>query len=186
MIEVMKKVNLYFVYLFLIIVTSSCTFLSELIYSDDSFHTDDQNEIEKTSSKNPLNTPIYQMFDCILEKSDFETGRAIKVIDGDSIEVDIGGEIVEVRYIGVNSPEYYSDNRNEAILASKANEKMVFGEEVYLFTDVSEADKFDRKLRYVFTSEIFVNLELVKNGYAESKSYPPDTACQNLFNEYDN
>jgi micrococcal nuclease len=59
----------------------------------------------------------------------------------------------------------------------------VEGKKIFLFKDTSNTDKFQRLLRYVFTEEYFVNYELVVRGFAESKSYPPDIACQNLFIE---
>ncbi len=46
-----------------------------------------------------------------------------------------------------------------------------------LIKDVSERDKFDRLLRYVFTEDYFVNYELVEEGVADAKEYSPDTAC---------
>ena len=81
----------------------------------------------------------------------------------------------------LNTPEYYSKDRERAIEATKANQKLVEDKVVYLYKDQSETDKYGRLLRYVLTDTDFVNLELVQQGYAEAREYPPDTACHQVF-----
>lgn len=125
--------------------------------------------------------PVYTKYLCVNPGGGHEVARVLRVIDGDSIEVKIGSDRYEVRYIGINTPEFHSENQAAAILATEANEALLFAQDVYLFRDVSNTDKFGRLLRYVFTEAEFVNLEMVKQGFAESRSYPPDIACQHLF-----
>lgn len=127
--------------------------------------------------------PVYQKFQCIPSSETPETGFVVDVIDGDSIKVKIGDKVFEIRYIGINTPEYYSSEKAEAELATLENRRLVEGKKVYLFKDKSNTDKFHRLLRYVFTNEYFVNYEMVKRGSAESKSYFPDTSCQVFFNQ---
>jgi micrococcal nuclease len=58
----------------------------------------------------------------------------------------------------------------------------VAGQTVYLETDVSETDRYDRLLRYVYLADgTFVNAELVRLGWATAKAYPPDTKHQGLL-----
>ena len=40
---------------------------------------------------------------------------------------------------------------------------------------MSEVDKYGRLLRYVWVDDILVNAELVRQGLARAKAYPPDT-----------
>jgi len=120
---------------------------------------------------------------CVEDLGDYEIAYVTRVIDGDSIEVMVNGKEEQVRYIGMNTPEYYSDERDEAEIATELNRKLVEGQYVLLIKDVSERDKFDRLLRYVFTEDHFVNYELVKEGVAEAKQYPPDTACHNYLSQ---
>jgi micrococcal nuclease len=127
--------------------------------------------------------PIYQKFTCIPSPENPEIGFITEVIDGDSIKARIDGKVYEIRYIGMNTPEYYSNEKAAAELATLENKKLVEGEKVYLFKDMSNTDKYRRLLRYVFTDEYFVNYELVKRGFAESKSYYPDISCQIIFNQ---
>ena len=118
---------------------------------------------------------------CIPDLNTVEIAQLKRVIDGDSIEIVMGGEVYQVRYIGINTPEYYSEERAEAIQATQANQKLVEGQTLYLFKDRSNTDKYDRLLRYVLTDEVFVNRELVREGYAEAREYRPDTACHKVF-----
>lgn len=100
-----------------------------------------------------------------------ETGRVVDVIDGDTIDVDINGIVQRIRYVGVNTPE-----RNETCYSSavQANAGMVEGAIVRLVKDTSETDRYDRLLRYVYVGNLFVNRELVVQGYAEAVLYQPD------------
>jgi endonuclease YncB( thermonuclease family) len=106
------------------------------------------------------------------------------VVDGDTIEVEVAGQRKTVRYIGVNTPETVAPNRPVQCYgpeASTANKAMVEGKIVYLEKDVSETDSFGRLLRYVYRPEAFVNAELVKQGYAQAATYPPDVKYTQLF-----
>lgn len=103
------------------------------------------------------------------------TYRVVKVIDGDTIVLD---NREKVRYIGINAPEITKRDcfGNEA---KKKNESLVLHKEVLLEKDVSERDKYNRLLRYVYlTDGTFVNKTLVQEGYAYASSYPPDISRQ--------
>ncbi len=109
-----------------------------------------------------------------------------RVIDGDTIEVDIAGTIYKVRYIGIDTPELDDTRAEYCALAQEAtrfNRQLVEGETVRLEKDVSETDKYGRLLRYVYVDDIFVNAELVRQGFAWAKVYEPDTKYQNTLEE---
>jgi len=101
-----------------------------------------------------------------------EEGTVVRVVDGDTIRVLIGGREEAVRYIGINTPE-----RNEVCYreAADANRALVEGRQVRLVKDRSERDRFDRLLRYVYVGDVFVNALLVQDGWAEVVRYEPDT-----------
>jgi micrococcal nuclease len=104
----------------------------------------------------------------------------IRVIDGDTIEVSLAGAIYDVRYIGIDTPEFGEPWADEA---TELNKELVEGETVWLEKDVSETDKYGRLLRYVYVGDTFVNAELVKQGLAWAKAYEPDTKNQDSFEE---
>ena len=125
------------------------------------------------------------------EPFDFPHAVVTRVIDGDTIEVQLdNGDIAPVRAIGVDCPESVnpdeSKNTEEGIIASDFTKSLLHpGDDVWLESDVSDTDKYGRLLRYIWmfnpdtTDMTFdvgtLNAELVYYGYAEAKDYPPDT-----------
>jgi len=111
--------------------------------------------------------------------------QVVDVVDGDTIKVQIAGEVYTLRYIGIDTPETVHPSKPVEWMgpeASAANLALVGGKTVYLEKDVSETDKYNRLLRYVYlTDGTFVNAELVRQGYAVSSTYPPDVKYQDLF-----
>ena len=110
-----------------------------------------------------------------------------RVVDGDTIQVRIGSELYKVRYIGVNTPETVHPDKDVEYFGEEAslqNHKLMEGKTVLLYKDVSETDQYGRLLRYVVTEEgLFVNYNLVRYGFAQVVSFPPDTACLQSFRE---
>lgn len=101
----------------------------------------------------------------------------VKVIDGDTIEIE-GGK--RLRYIGIDTPESAECFANAA---TDKNKELVLEKKIRMEKDVSETDKYGRLLRYVWVGNIFVNDYLVKQGYAQSSTYPPDVKYQDQFLE---
>ena len=132
-----------------------------------------------TNTSRPTNTPTPAF-----ERTE---AQVVAVIDGDTIKVNIGGEVYTVRYIGIDTPETVHPSKPVEWMgreASAANEELVGGQTVYLEKDVSETDRYGRLLRYVFLADgTFVNAELVRLGYAQVSTYPPDVRYQELFLE---
>ena len=109
-----------------------------------------------------------------------DTARVTQVIDGDTITIEGG---YRVRYIGIDTPEIHPELEAYGMEALEANRRLVEGKEVRLERDVSETDKYGRLLRYVYADDIFVNAELVRQGLAEAKAYPPDIEYQDYLEE---
>jgi micrococcal nuclease len=112
----------------------------------------------------------------------------VRITDGDTIVVAYGGKEYKVRYIGMDTPETVDPSSPIQWMgpqATAANAALVEGKTVFLEKDVSEVDRFDRLLRYVWltngTAWTLVNLELVRQGVASAKSYPPDTKYDALY-----
>jgi len=109
-----------------------------------------------------------------------QIGVVTRVIDGDTIDIDIDGKVYRVRYIGMNTPERDEPCFDEA---TQANVDLVAGHEVRLEKDFSETDRYGRLLRYVYVGDVFVNKALVADGYAEAVLYEPDNRYYELFGE---
>jgi endonuclease YncB( thermonuclease family) len=121
-------------------------------------------------------------FPCIPQQLG-EVGTVMEVTDGDTIKVKINNVLYPVRYIGVDTPETYFSPEPLGKEAKRLNASMVTGKIIWLYKDVNNVDKFDRLLRYVIADGKFINDELVRSGVAESKDYPPDTACSGFFHQ---
>jgi endonuclease YncB( thermonuclease family) len=104
--------------------------------------------------------------------------HVLRVIDGDTIEVEIDGQPYRVRYIGMDTPEQGMPFYQEA---TQANAALVADQDVSLEKDVSETDRYGRLLRYVYVGETMVNEELLRQGYAQVATYPPDVSYQDRF-----
>ncbi len=83
-----------------------------------------------------------------------------RVIDGDTVSLANGKQ---VRLIGIDAPErgvqYYEQSKSKL-------EQLVEGKNVILEEDVEKKDRYDRLLRYLYVDDVFVNLEMVRSGYA--------------------
>lgn len=104
-----------------------------------------------------------------------ETAQVAFVVDGDTIKL-AGGR--RVRYIGVNTPE---TGQIYAAEAKAFNESLVEDQEVWLEPDVQETDRYGRLLAYVWAGDTFVNLELVRRGYANTYTLPPNVRYADVF-----
>jgi micrococcal nuclease len=107
-----------------------------------------------------------------------------RVVDGDTIRVEIDGTEYRVRYIGIDTPETVDPRRPVGCFgkeASERNRQLVEGRTVGLEKDVSETDDFDRLLRYVWVEDRMVNASLVQEGYALASTYPPDVRYAEEF-----
>jgi len=84
----------------------------------------------------------------------------LRVIDGDTCVLEDGRQ---VRYAGINAPEKGDFLFDEA---TQANNRLVGGKEIRLELGSPQKDKGGRLLAYIFVDELFVNQELVRQGYA--------------------
>jgi len=110
--------------------------------------------------------------------------QVISIIDGDTIEVSIEGQTFTIRYIGIDTPETRHPDKPVEPFGPEAtakNEEFVGGKIVGLEKDVSETDRYGRLLRYVYVGDLMVNAELVRLGYAQVSTYPPDVKYQDIF-----
>jgi len=100
-----------------------------------------------------------------------------RVVDGDTVEVRLGDRVETVRYVGINTPEIHHPIRGREPYrdaARAANQQLVEGRTVRLVLDVQPRDRYGRLLAYVYVDGQLVNTELVRRGYAEATTYPPN------------
>ena len=107
-----------------------------------------------------------------------EPARLVSVVDGDTIVVEMGGTSYRVRYIGVDTPEYGHFGYHQA---TEVNRQLLANGPLRLERDVSETDCYGRLLRYVYAGDVIVNAELVRLGYANASTWPPDVEHSDYF-----
>jgi micrococcal nuclease len=108
-------------------------------------------------------------------------GRVVRVVDGDTIHVQVGGTRETVRYVGVDTPESVKPGTPVQCFAKRAsafNHRFVEGEQVRLVLDAEPRDRYGRLLAYVYRVRDgrFVNAALVRRGYAQPLTIPPNVA----------
>lgn len=111
-------------------------------------------------------------------------GPVVRVVDGDTIHVRLEGRIEKVRYIGVNAPELHHPTKGEepgGREAAEVNRGLVEGKQVRLQLDVQHRDRYGRLLAYVWVNDLMVNAELVRRGYAQVMTVPPNVRYQELL-----
>lgn len=122
----------------------------------------------------------------------------IRTIDGDTIDVDFdlgpGVDRDRVRMIGIDTPETnYSYGNEPECYGEEATRKtdslLVAASEIWLERDEDPVDNNDRLLRYVwYVSKIdgkvhLLNEQLVREGYATARYYPPNGLYQDRLDE---
>ncbi|MEW6155290.1 MAG: thermonuclease family protein [Actinomycetota bacterium] len=107
-----------------------------------------------------------------------------RVVDGDTIVV-TGRRTV--RLIGIDTPETVDPRRPVACFGEEASRFMSSllppGTAVRLVGDVEQEDRYGRLLAYVYRREdgLFVNAELVRQGYATVYTVTPNVAHADQF-----
>ncbi|MEX0785461.1 MAG: thermonuclease family protein [Dehalococcoidia bacterium] len=111
----------------------------------------------------PTPTLAVALPDLAPEADVFQPAEVVRVIDGDTIEVRIGGDVETVRYYGVDTPERGDECFDEATDRNAA----LVGDAVLLLPDARERDPFDRLLRYVFDEDgESIDARLIAEGLA--------------------
>ena len=108
-----------------------------------------------------------------------ETGRVVRIIDGDALVLDTG---LSVRLVGIEAPvtEWRARGREAEPFADDAKrmlEDMTLGRQVRLVYPGVTRDRYERALAYVRTEdnlgpEIWLNEEMVRLGGARARIYP--------------
>jgi micrococcal nuclease len=112
--------------------------------------------------------------------------RVLRVVDGDTILVAVGGVQERVRYIGVDTPETVKPNTPVQCFGKRAsaeNHRLLDGQAVRLVADAEARDRYGRLLAYVYrvSDGLFVNAALVRGGYATTLTIAPNVRFADRF-----
>ncbi len=120
-----------------------------------------------------------------------ERAKVSRVVDGDTIVLEDGRT---VRFVGMDTPETVDPRRPVGCFgkeASNETKSLLSGKQVILQKDVSDKDKYNRILRYIYLplengQTLFVNDYLVREGFAKVYTYPPDVKFDARFRQAEN
>ena len=108
-----------------------------------------------------------------------------RVVDGDTIKIDYNGKEESVRLIGIDTPESVHSNKEkntkEGLIASQFTKDKLEGKDVFLEFDVQERDQYGRLLAYVWIDGEMFNKVLLREGYAQVATFPPNVKYQDDF-----
>jgi micrococcal nuclease len=117
------------------------------------------------------------------------TGTVVRTVDGDTVWVRLASGVEKVRYIGIDTPEVRHPTRGEepgGRAATEINRGLVGERPVRLEPDVQLRDRHGRLLAYVWVKradgvEVMVNAEMVRLGYAQVMTIPPNVRHAEMF-----
>ncbi|HWM63563.1 MAG TPA: thermonuclease family protein [Solirubrobacterales bacterium] len=109
------------------------------------------------------------------------TALVTRVVDGDTVEARVGGEVEDVRLIGVDTPETVKPGEPVQCFGPQASHfthRLLEGRRVRLDFGTERRDVYGRLLAYVYLvagpQERFANAALVRRGLARSLTIPPN------------
>jgi micrococcal nuclease len=110
-----------------------------------------------------------------------------RIVDGDTIDVTIGGRRERVRLIGIDTPETKKPNTPVQCYGPEATEftksLLAVDAPLHLERDVVARDDYGRMLAYVYLvgDGTFVNMKIISNGYARPLTIAPNVAHADEF-----
>ncbi|WP_117000766.1 thermonuclease family protein [Desertimonas flava] len=116
-----------------------------------------------------------------------DIGVVDHVVDGDTIDIVIGGREERVRLIGINTPEIAHDDEPAECFGPEAaaftSEQLPEGTQVRLERDVVGRDDYGRLLAYVYRrhDDVFLNEVIVAAGLARPLTIPPNDTFAGRF-----
>lgn len=144
--------------------------------------------IEETSENSNISKPwLTPLISSIELNGPYKVER---VVDGDTIIININNESVRVRLIGVDAPESVSPddklNSEEGELASSYTNTILSNNEVYLEFDEERYDQYERLLAYVYYYDedgdmVMFNRQLLYDGLAIPICFEPNSKYYDEF-----
>ena len=166
-------------YTFLLIIGGIIIILAAIVeFNSQTKSSDIQNFSNATSTIQE--TPI---------KTQYEYFKVTRVVDGDTLEVDIHGAKEKVRLIGINTPETVDPRRSVQCFGKEASNRMkelAQDKSVRLESDDTQSfrDTYDRLLDYVYLEDgQMLNRKMIAEGYAYEYTYGVPYKYQKEFRE---
>ena len=129
----------------------------------------------------------------------YNAATVVRVVDGDTLKIEMNGHEEAVRLIGIDTPESkinkkakkdaVKTNHDIETITAMGREAARYvrtlirkGDTVSIEFDVQKRDKYNRLLVYAYLSDgKMLNEEIIKAGYANVMTYPPNVKYQERF-----
>lgn len=131
-------------------------------------------------SRNPILSCLLLMLVLVSPVHAGERGELYEVIDGDSLKAVVAGEVVEIRLIGIDAPEW---GQSYGLEAKSFTLHFCLGKELQLEYDKDRRDRYRRTLAYVYVDGEMLNEALVRAGLALAHAYRPNTKYQQRLSQ---
>lgn len=162
---------------------------------DDSLNKENPQKEERPDEKEALEVPSESA-----KTTNFVPVDVLRVVDGDTIVVNLNGEERKVRFVLVDTPETKHPKKPIEYYGKEVSEftkNSLESKTIYLEKDVSDTDRYNRLLRYIWLEvpegedfekelkEKCFNAQLLLQGYANIATFPPDVKYIDYFKEYE-
>ncbi len=107
-----------------------------------------------------------------------------RVVDGDTVEARIDGEVEDVRLIGVDTPETVKPGEPVQCFGPRASaftHRQLEGRRARLVLGVERRDVYGRLLAYAYLDGRHFNSALLRRGLARSLTIPPNDRLAGRF-----
>jgi micrococcal nuclease len=147
--------------------------LTEMVFSSSSAAK--TNKIKK--EQEPVSENSYKKSEEVKPHEKIILYKVVKVVDGDTIDIDLDGKTVRLRLIGINTPEIADSRKPVECFGEEAENnarRLLTGRKVKIAADPSQndKDKYGRLLRYVWRDDgVFYNLEALRDGFAREYTF---------------
>lgn len=129
-----------------------------------------------------------------------EEAKLLKVVDGDTIRVELNGQTEKVRLLQINAPESVhadakKNNRFGREASAHLKELLQDTDTVWMTRDASDRDQYGRMLRMIWVQkpadpfseeelrEYCMNAKMILDGYAQVVVFD-DVSYEDLFNRF--
>lgn len=132
---------------------------------------------DRSAAPRPPGTPLPDASAGLTPPPDASAAVVVRVIDGDTVVLRVGGRRQRVRLIGVDAPETWAHHDCFGVAATRALRRLApIGATLRLAGDREPHDRYGRRLAYLWTAHgRFIAAELIRAGFARAMVVPPDT-----------
>lgn len=116
------------------------------------------------------------------ERSRPDVATVVRVVDGDTVVLDVGGHDETVRLLGIDTPETVKPNAPVECFGPEASDRLKElippGSEVRVERDAEIRDRYGRLLLFVFrlSDRRLVNRLMIDGGFARALTIAPNRA----------